>query len=75
MGIGHGHQDVVGLQISVDWRERMKVRQKNKTKKQVNDCFWGEDVFWLWECEGALIFSDKIPMFRECRWASPDMVC
>lgn len=63
VSVGHWHQYVVGLQVSVDYINRDRRRD---TIRRLNSCWPKIQRFWT---EGW------IPMLRECRWASPDMVC
>lgn len=35
MCVGHGHQNVVGLKVSVDWRKIYSLINKNKNKETV----------------------------------------
>lgn len=65
VSIGHRHQYVVGLQVSVDY--------KNRDKRRETILFYY--YYSCWPKIQRFYTQGWIPMLRECRWASPDMAC
>lgn len=72
VGIGHGDQDIVGFQVSVDWRKSMK-----QLLQWCRCCvvIQKQPIIIIMRTRQWFSIQGWIPMLRECRWASPDMVC